>query len=127
MRLMIVDDHASTREMIRNFLDLPDITFCECASGEEALLRAREFKPNWITVDVNMPGLDGFQAAEVLRAEHPSTHIIIVTGYNEPHFRKLSNSAGAVGLICKENLAALHRMLSSEMSRTIPTKPAAEI
>ena len=124
---MIVDDHASTREMIRNFLDLPGITFCECASGEEALILAREFKPNWITVDVNMPGLDGFQAAEALRAEHPSAHIIIVTGYNEPHFRKLSNSVGAVGLICKENLAALHKMLSSEMSRTIPTKPAAEI
>jgi len=124
---MIVDDHASTREMIRNFLDLPGITFCECASGEEALLHAREFKPNWITVDVNMPGLDGFQTAEALRAEHPSAHIIIVTGFNEPHFRKLSNSAGAVGLICKENLAALHMMLSSEMSRTIPNKPAAEI
>jgi two-component system, NarL family, response regulator DesR len=119
MRLMIVDDHASTREMIRNFLDLPGITFCECASGEEALLQAREFKPNWITVDVNMPGLDGFQAAEALRAEHPSAHIIIVTGYNEPHFRKLSNSVGAVGLICKENLSALHMMLSNEMPRPV--------
>jgi two-component system, NarL family, response regulator DesR len=127
MRLMIVDDHASTREMIRNFLDLPGIMFCECASGEEALRQAREFKPNWITVDVNMPGLDGFQAAEALRAEHPAAHIIIVTGYNEPHFRKLSNSAGAVGLICKENLAALHMMLSQEMARPVPPAPAAEI
>jgi CheY-like chemotaxis protein len=117
---MIVDDNAGTREMIRHFLDLPGITFCECASGEEALVRAREFKPNWITVDVNMPGLDGFQTAEALRAEHPSAHIIIVTGFNEPHFRKLSNSAGAVGLICKENLTALHMLLSNEMSRQTP-------
>ena len=117
---MIVDDHASTREMIRKFLDLPGITFCECASGEEALAQAREFKPNWITVDVNMPGLDGFQTAEALRAEHPSTRIIIVTGYNEPHFRKLSNSVGAVGLICKENLMALHMMLSNEITGSKP-------
>jgi CheY-like chemotaxis protein len=123
---MIVDDHASTREMIRKFLDLPGITFCECGSGEEALLQAREFKPNWITVDVNMPGLDGFQTAEALRAEHPSAHIIIVTGYNEPHFRKLSNSVGAVGLICKENLMALHMMLSNEINGSKPNKPADE-
>jgi CheY-like chemotaxis protein len=122
MRLMIVDDHASTREMIRKFLNLPGITFCECASGEEALLQAREFKPNWITVDVNMPGLDGFQTAEALRAAHPSAHIIIVTGYNEPHFRRLSNSVGATGLICKENLSALHMMLSNEMSQPAPAK-----
>jgi CheY-like chemotaxis protein len=120
MRLMIVDDHASTREMIRKFLDLPGITFCECASGEEALAQSREFKPNWITVDVNMPGLDGFQTTEALRAAHPSAHIIIVTGYNEPHFRRLSNSVGATGLICKENLSALHMMLSNEMSQPAP-------
>jgi CheY-like chemotaxis protein len=123
---MIVDDHASTREMIRKFLDLPGITFCECASGEEALAQAREFKPNWITVDVNMPGLDGFQTSEALRAEHPSARIIIVTGYNEPHFRKLSNSVGAVGLICKENLMALHMMLSNEINGSKPNKPADE-
>ena len=73
------------------------------------------------------PDRTAFRSTEALRAEHPSAHIIIVTGYNEPHFRKLSNSVGAVGLICKENLAALHMMLSSEMSRTIPNKPAAEI
>jgi two-component system, NarL family, invasion response regulator UvrY len=120
MRLMIVDDHASTREMIRKFLNLPGLTFCECASGEEALLQAREFKPNWITVDVNMPGLDGFQTAEALRAEHPSARIIIVTGHNEPHFRRLSNSVGAIGLICKENLPSLHVMLSNEMGHSHP-------
>ena len=39
MKLMIVDDHPGTREMIRKFLGLPGITFCECASGDEALLR----------------------------------------------------------------------------------------
>jgi CheY-like chemotaxis protein len=121
MKLMIVDDHASAREMIRKFLTLPGITFCECASGDEALLRARDFQPDWITVDVNMPGLNGFQSAEALRLEHPSARVIIVTGYNEPHFRKLSKSVGAVGLICKENLMSLQLMLSDELSRQFPT------
>lgn len=122
---MIVDDHPSAREMIRKFLGLPGITFCECASGDEALLQAREFKPNWITMDVNMPGLDGFQSTQALRAEHPTARVIIVTGYNEPHFRQRSHSVGAVGLICKENLMALRMMLTREMAHiNLPSSPA---
>src|SRR5882757_1739903 len=117
MKLMIVDDHAGTREMIRKFLSLPGIIFCECASGDEALKCAREFQPDWITLDVNMPGLNGFQSAEALRIQNPLARVMIVTGYNEPHFRKLSNAVGAVGLICKENLMTLHAILSDELAR----------
>jgi CheY-like chemotaxis protein len=125
MKLMIVDDHASTREMIRKFLALPGMTFCECASGDEALLRAREFKPNWVTMDVNMPGLNGFQSTAALRAEHPGARVIMVTAFNESHFRQLSNSAGAVGFIAKENLLALRVMLSNEMTGSNPPKATA--
>ena len=124
---MIVDDHAHTREMIRKFLALPGMTFCECASGDEAMRCVRDFKPNWITMDVNMPGLNGFQSTEALRAEFPSARVIIVTGYNEPHFRQLSRSVGAVGLVCKENLMALRMMLSNEMTGSIPLQPVSEI
>ena len=112
---MIVDDHAPAREMIRQFLALPDVTFCECASGEEALQQVREFKPHWITMDVNMPGLNGFQSTEALRTEHPSARVVIVTGYNEKHYRQLSRAAGAVALIPKDNLMALRIMLTREM------------
>jgi CheY-like chemotaxis protein len=118
MRLMIVDDHAPAREMIRQFLALPGVTFCECTSGDEALQRVREFKPHWITMDVNMPGLDGFQSAEAIRVKHPSARVIIVTGHNEPHYRRLSHEAGAVALISKENLMALRVMLTREMAGT---------
>jgi CheY-like chemotaxis protein len=123
---MIVDDHASTRKMLRKFLDLPGITFCECVSGDEAVLRAREFKPDWVTMDVHMPGRDGFQSTEALCAEHPSVRIIIVTGLNEPHFQQLSHSVGAVALIYKENLLALRTMLTDEMNNLNPTSPASE-
>jgi DNA-binding NarL/FixJ family response regulator len=129
MKLMIVDDHAGTREMIRNFLDLPGITVCECASGDEAVRRAREFKPDWVTMDVQMPGRNGFQSTEALLAECPSAQVVIITSFIEPHFHQLSNSVGATALIYKENLMALHFLLANEMnhSNQIPTtteKPA---
>jgi DNA-binding NarL/FixJ family response regulator len=116
MRLMIVDDHAHTREMIRKFLDFPGMTYCECSSGDEAVAAAREFKPNWVTMDVHMPGLNGFQSTEALRVAHPSARVMIVTSDNQPHFRQLSREVGAIGLIAKENLMALRMMLAQEIA-----------
>lgn len=113
---MIVDDHPPAREMIRQFVELPGVTFCECESGEEALQRVRDFKPHWVTMDVSLPGLNGFQATQALRAEHPAARIIIITGHNESHYRQLSRAAGAVALIPKDNLMALRIMLTREMA-----------
>jgi len=115
MRLMIVDDDAGTRDIIRQFMALPGVTVCVCASGDEAWQQAREFKRHWITMDVIMPGLDGFKSTEALRTEHPSARVVIVTGHNEPHYRQLSRAAGAVALIPKDNLMALRIMLAREL------------
>jgi DNA-binding NarL/FixJ family response regulator len=115
---MIVDDHAPAREMIRQFLALPGVTFCECASGEEALQQVREFKPHWVTMDVNMPGLHGFQSTEALRAELPSARVVIVSSFSETHYHQLSRTAGAVAFISKENLMSLRTLLAREMAGT---------
>ncbi len=115
---MIVDDEAPARKMIRQFLALPGMCFCECASGDEALQRVREFRPHWITADVMMPGLDGFQFVEALRTEYPSARVVIVTGFNEPDHEQRTRSAGAVALIRKENLTALRNMLTRELAGT---------
>ena len=123
---MIVDDNAPAREMIRRMLELPGVTFCECASGEEALQQVREFKPHWITMDLNMPGLNGFQCTEALRAEYPSARVVIVTSYAETHYRERSRSAGAIALISKENLLALRIMVTQNMAHKHPAPPAIE-
>ena len=113
--------------MIRQFLALPGVTFCECASGDEALQQVRKFKPHLITMDVNMPGLNGFQSTEALRVEYPSSRIVIVTGHNEPHYRQLSRAAGAIALIPKDNLMALRIMLTREIDGSkVPTFPPAD-
>ena len=63
MKLMIVDKQPHKRAMIRNFLNLPGITVCECDSGDEALAQVRKFKPDWITLDMHLLETDGFHAA----------------------------------------------------------------
>lgn len=115
MRLMIVDDNQGTREMMRQFLDLPGVTFCECTNGDEALERVRDFKPHWVTIDVNMPGLNGFKSAKALRKEHPPAQIMMVSAENDPLYPQLSRAAGAVGFISKQNILALRLILMREM------------
>ena len=128
MRLMIVDDHASTREMIRKFLGLPGITFCECASGGEAVRLARDFKPDWVTMDVQMFGMNGFESTRALLGEHPAARVMIVTADNQPYFSKMSHAAGAVGLLSKENIIALRIMLEREMrGENLPASSGADL
>ena len=102
--------------MIRKFLDFPGMTYCECASGDEAAGLAREFKPDWVTMDVHMPGLNGFQSTEALHVAHPAARVMIVTSDNQPHFRKLAREVGAICLIAKENLMTLRMMLGQEIT-----------
>ena len=116
MKLMIVDKQAQTREMVRNFLNLPGITFCECASGDEALARAREFKPDWITVDMNQIGVDGIQSADALRDAHPLAQVIIMTAYNETNFHKLYNSVGRSALFEKKPACKKGKAKRTEMT-----------
>ena len=113
-RLLIVDDQPSARELIRGFLTMPGVTFQECGSGHDAIAAAQEFKPHWVPMDIKMPGLDGFETTKALKEAHPDARVLIVTSFNDPHFRNMAHTAGAAGFILKENLLALRLMLERE-------------
>lgn len=113
-KLLIVDDQSNARNLIRSFLTIPGMTFHECASGHEAIAAVLDFKPHWITMDVKMPGMNGFETIRAIKKAHPEGRVIIVTSFNEPQFRDLAVSAGAVGFILKENLLALRLLLEKE-------------
>jgi len=112
MNMMIIDDHSGIRSLIRQLIAAPGDEVCECASGNEAVEAARTFRPDWVTVDVRMPGLDGFAAARALRAEHPTVRLAIVTAFDQPEFRRSAVDVGAVGYIMKDNLAELRSVLA---------------
>jgi CheY-like chemotaxis protein len=113
-KLMIVDDHANARELIRSFLTIPGMTFQECASGPEAVACARDFKPHWVLMDIKMPGMDGFEAIKSIKEVHPEAKVLIVTSFNESQFRDKAHTVGAVGFFLKENLLPLRLLLEKE-------------
>jgi len=81
VRVLIVDDHPVTRDGLRSALaEASDIEIVgEAASGEEAIAAAKELEPDLVLMDVQMPGMDGLEAAKSIRDGLPETKIILFT------------------------------------------------
>lgn len=96
-KLMIVDDSKVSRMRIRAFFvgQCPAWQIQEAGSGDEALLMAAESKPDFVTMDFNMPGVTGFDAAGKLRALDPAVRIVMLTANIQESSRQ---QAAALGL-----------------------------
>lgn len=119
-RVMIVDDHAMLRAGFRTILDLqPDITVVgEAATGSEAVTLAGSLLPDVITMDVQMPDMDGIEATRRIRAdERICAAIAIVTTFDRDDYLFDALDAGASGFLLKnagpEELVAAVRALAA--------------
>lgn len=105
IKVLIVDDSAVARELIEHVLEQdPEIEVIGCArSGNEALAVLEHKRPDVITMDVHMPGIDGFETTYRIMTQHP-VPVIIVTAMLDPqadsaNFRALE--AGALAILPK--------------------------
>jgi two-component system LytT family response regulator len=82
LRAVIVDDEPLAREMIKEYLaDFPDVqVVAECGNGRQAVTVINREKPDLIFLDIQMPGMNGFEVLEHLEA---LPHIIFSTAYDE--------------------------------------------
>ena len=103
IRVMLVDDHDLIRYGLRRLLeDQSGIeVIAEADSGEKALELARKTKMDVILMDINMPGIGGFEATSRLSKTHPEIKIIVLTAHSEGPLPKRLLEAGAVGFLTK--------------------------
>ena len=96
VRVLIADDNASMRRAIRLVLEkLPNIEICAMtANGTEAVDAALALHPEVLVLDVVMPGLNGVEAAGILKKRLPRSKIILFTMYDDAVSKNLTKLAG---------------------------------
>jgi len=113
MRLLIVDDNAGMRRLIRSVVvDLTDEVI-ECEDGAEALEAYTNFHPDWVLMDIRMAKMDGLTATVSIKSAFPDANICIVTDYGDRQTREAAREAGAKDYVVKENLLTLREVLKS--------------
>ncbi len=97
-KLLIVDDSKVSRMVIRaRILDVqPDWHIIEAANGAEAIELVDKDTPDFCTMDINMPGILGTDAAEQILAKHPSIRIVIFSANIQESFQNRASSIGAI-------------------------------
>ena len=96
-RLLIVDDSRVSRMIIKSKVASlgVDWELQEAVSGDAALEQVQHWRPDFVTMDVNMPGLNGFDAAQRLRALLPRVCVVLLTANVQESSRE---RAGLLGM-----------------------------
>lgn len=114
VKLLIVDDHAALRQTVRQMFEGLDVTILEASSGEEAVEVSAADHPDWIIMDMRMPGMGGIKATEAIRLLDAKARIIVMSQFSEPEYRDQARRAGALDFVNKEDMAHLVEIIRSQ-------------
>ena len=105
IRILIADDHSMIRCGLKQILEKEtDIeVIAEAKNGEEAILFSKEYIPDIVLMDINMPVIDGFQALEALTKEKIESKVIILTIHKDKAYLIKAVNLGAKGYILKDS------------------------
>ena len=101
--VLLVDDDAGNRTLLYVSLRLAGIDAIEAEDGWQGLERALSEEPNLVVLDVDMPGLDGFELATKLREDERTSSIpvLFVTAVAEETHALRARALGALGYLTK--------------------------
>ena len=113
MKVLIVDDNASVRRLIRSVLPPLAGKIYECANGQDAVATYQAHRPDVVLMDIRMGEIDGIEATKRIIAADPGAKIVIVTDYDDDALRQATMRAGACGYSLKDNLLKLVGLLEA--------------
>jgi CheY-like chemotaxis protein len=111
MTVLIVEDNASVRRLIRRAVQQVATQIWECGDGAEALAVYSEQLPNVVLMDIRMPTMDGLTATRQIRKFDPAARVIIVTDCDDEETRAAASEAGASGYVLKQDLTILEALI----------------
>jgi len=106
-KVLVVDDDPAVRKSIDRVLTDKGYAVITAQDGEEALRKLNEEKYDLVYTDIRMPGMDGLEVAEQVKARKPWTPVVIITGYGTEAAEARAKAAGVSSFV--------HKPLSPEM------------
>jgi DNA-binding NarL/FixJ family response regulator len=104
-RILIADDHPIFRSGLRQVIeaDATMSVIAEAEDGASALRLIREHKPDIVVLDVNMPGVSGFDVIASMRKENLPSEVVLLTMHNEEAMFTKALSLGVRGYVLKDS------------------------
>lgn len=99
-RILVVDDEPQIRRIMRTTLTGAGYEVEDVKTGEEALDKVRDYRPDLILLDINMPGMGGLAACRAIRAD-PNVAIVMLTVHNTEAAKVEALDAGADDFVTK--------------------------
>ena len=101
--ILVVDDYQDAREMYAEYLQFSGFRVAEAKNGNEAVEQAMALKPDLILMDLSLPGMDGWEATRLLKADETTKHIPIValTGHALAGASEGARKAGCDSFVTK--------------------------
>jgi two-component system cell cycle response regulator DivK len=102
-RILVVEDQDDNRRIMRDLLTASGYAYIEAASGDEGLAAAQREKPDLILMDIQLPGMDGYEVTRRIKADPALGHIpiIAVTSYALSGDDDKAYAAGCDGYVTK--------------------------
>ncbi|MDH7488988.1 MAG: response regulator [Anaerolineae bacterium] len=127
IRVLIVDDRPETRESLRKMLEFEsDMEVVgEAATGEAAIEQTGLLGPDIVLMDLNMPGMDGMAATEIITKQYPFAHVIMMSVEGGGESVRRSMLSGARDFLVKpftsdELASSIRRVYELEAGRRVP-------
>jgi DNA-binding NarL/FixJ family response regulator len=104
--ILVVEDFRSLRLSVVEWLKcrFPWCVIHGVESGEEALKHASAFRTDVVLMDINLPGMNGLEAASRMKAQVPETAVVMLSAHDTPYHRLAARNAGAAGYLAKKDM-----------------------
>ena len=101
IKILIVDDESAICMLLKTYLERLGFETFVATNGEQAFDILREENPAIMTLDMRMPGLNGYEVLQKVKRRHPELFIIVVTGIDVPNMEEMLEHSGAHALLHK--------------------------
>jgi len=113
-QVLIVDDSSMMRKLItKTLVDSGCDVVGEASNGTDALDMYKDLKPDLVTMDITMRGMDGFTAAEEILDYDSEARILFLSNLDDDKYRERANDIGGIGILQKHHTGEIESLIKS--------------